>query len=90
MATRGSSSILWPSRWSKHLQAVTRGQGSFDHAKWEQVADQVDDWRLLLQIDSDDTIEAMWGDVGTIYWMARNEDLAFGRWENGMFNFQCS
>jgi len=28
-------------------------------------------WSLVLQVDSDDASEMMWGDVGALYWMAR-------------------
>lgn len=28
-------------------------------------------WTLLLQIDTDDELDMMWGDVGTLYWMTR-------------------
>ena len=64
--------------------------GNFDHAKWEASKDQVKDWRLILQIDSDDTLDLMWGDAGMLYWAARREDAAAGRWDRPAFNFQCS
>jgi len=31
-----------------------------------------------------------WGDLGRLYWAARQEDVDAGRWEAAMFNFQCS
>ncbi len=63
---------------------------NFDHGKWNRVKHQVAEWRLLLQIDSDDTLDVMWGDVGTLFWAARQADIDAGRWDAGMFNFQCS
>jgi uncharacterized protein YwqG len=63
--------------------------GGFDRERWLQLKPQAADWRLLLQIDSDETLDAMWGDAGTVWWMARRDDVAAGRWENGMWNFQC-
>jgi len=39
-------------------------------------------WRLLLQLDTDDDLGWMWGDVGRLYFTIRQEDLAardFGR-----------
>jgi hypothetical protein len=62
---------------------------SFDLKRWEAVKDQVADWRVVLQIDSDDDLGLMWGDVGTIYWAARRADIARGEWSGAMFNFQC-
>lgn len=32
-----------------------------------------DDWMLLLQLDSDDTAEFMWGDCGMLYYWIRNK-----------------
>lgn len=47
-------------------------------------------WHLLIQIDTDDSLGMMWGDGGTLYWMARRDDLAAGRLTNVLFTWQCS
>jgi uncharacterized protein YwqG len=64
--------------------------GDFDRARWEAAKSQVPDWRLILQIDSDDGLDVMWGDVGTLYWAARRDDARADRWDDAAFNFQCS
>src|SRR5438093_1519255 len=39
------------------------------------------EWRLLLQVDSDEVSGMMWGDVGRIYYWIRHEDLQKGFWD---------
>jgi uncharacterized protein YwqG len=72
------------------LAGCFAGAAKFDHTAWERARPQVAEWRILLQLDSDDTLEVMWGDAGTLWWAARHEDIAAGNWAAGMFNFQCS
>lgn len=48
------------------------------------------DWRLLLQIDSDDDAGMMWGDVGRIYYWMRRDDLAARAWDAAWLTLQCS
>jgi uncharacterized protein YwqG len=48
------------------------------------------DWRLLLQIDTDEEGPGwMWGDVGSIYFWIRKQDLALRNFENVWLVFQC-
>lgn len=44
-------------------------------------------WTTLVQIDSDD--DMLWGDVGTLYWLARYDDLAVGDLTRVSFTWQC-
>lgn len=62
----------------------------FNCKKWEKVKDQVRDWRLLLQIGSDDDLGIVWGDMGTIYFTIKYKELATGRFEDAWLIFQCS
>jgi uncharacterized protein YwqG len=48
------------------------------------------DWRLLLQIDTDDDAGIMWGDCGTIYYWIREEDLRAGAFDKCWLVLQCS
>jgi len=45
------------------------------------------DWRLLLQMDSDD--DAMWGDSGILYWWIRRQDLAARDVSRTWLGLQC-
>lgn len=55
-------------------------------AELEQGAD---DWLLLLQLDSDSSVEMMWGDVGRLYFWIRSEDLAARRFDRVWMSLQC-
>ena len=48
------------------------------------------DWILLLQLDTDDDTEMMWGDCGMLYFWIRKEDLVNGRFDKCWMILQCS
>jgi uncharacterized protein YwqG len=48
------------------------------------------DWRLLLQIDTDNDACMMWGDCGTIYYWIREEDLRARNFDKSWLILQCS
>ena len=47
------------------------------------------DWILLLQLDSDETAEFMWGDAGMLYYWIRKQDLAANRFDRVWMTMQC-
>jgi uncharacterized protein YwqG len=47
------------------------------------------DWRLLLQIDSDEDLEVMWGDCGRIYFWIREQDARKLDFRNAWLILQC-
>lgn len=47
------------------------------------------DWRLLLQLDSDDNLKWMWGDAGRLYFWIRQRDLAETDFSNVWCIEQC-
>jgi uncharacterized protein YwqG len=50
----------------------------------------VKDWQLLLQLDSDDNLDWMWGDAGVIYFWIRKQDLEKQDFSNVWCEMQCS
>jgi hypothetical protein len=46
-------------------------------------------WRPLLQVDSDDTSQMMWGDVGMLYWLRRTSGGDPRDLEPVSFTWQC-
>lgn len=47
----------------------------------KQLAESAKDWQLLLQMDSDDDLGVMWGDVGSIYFWIRADDAKQGHFD---------
>jgi uncharacterized protein YwqG len=47
------------------------------------------DWQLLAQIETDDTAGWMWGDVGTLYYVIRRQDIAELAFDRTWMIFQC-
>ncbi|MBU2663703.1 DUF1963 domain-containing protein [Actinoplanes bogorensis] len=52
--------------------------------------DEARRWTSLMQIDSDDDADMMWGDCGSLYWVMRPADIAAQRFEAAAFVTQCS
>jgi len=76
-------------------QLVTNGLYCGDDTGYEDpraaaLAPGAVEWRLLLQIDSDDQAGMMWGDLGRLYYWIRKEDLAAQAWDATWLILQCT
>ncbi len=61
-----------------------------EHPRFHKLAPGAADWRLLLQIDTDEEIGMMWGDCGMLYFFIRVEDLEAGNFDDVWMTLQCS
>ncbi|MBI5366872.1 MAG: DUF1963 domain-containing protein [Planctomycetes bacterium] len=65
------------------------GTKATDPAQRDRLLPGWRDWALLFQMDSDDDLGVMWGDVGMLYFWIRREDLAAARFEASWLVLQC-
>src|SRR5262249_45233376 len=67
-------------------QLVTNGlycgdPSGYHDPRAKELESGIDDWILLLQLDSDNTADLMWGDVGMLYFWIRKQDLEEQRFD---------
>ncbi len=75
-----TSDASWFASWR------SRGDG-----EWRTVTPttaEVHEWILLFQLDSDEEIGTMWGDVGTLFFLIKKEDLAMRAFERVWMELQ--
>lgn len=48
------------------------------------------DWELLLQVDSEERIGMMWGDLGRIYYLIRRDQLLGSQFDGAWLILQCT
>lgn len=62
----------------------------YNNPKAKELEPSAKDWRLLLQIDSSDETEMMWGDCGRLYFWIKKDDLKDKNFDKCWFSLQCS
>jgi uncharacterized protein YwqG len=65
------------------------GEDDFADPRARDLARDAGDWRLLLQVDTDEDAGWMWGDVGRLYFWIRKQDLAERRFDRTWTILQC-
>lgn len=60
-----------------------------DEQERAELAKGVEDWMLLLQLETDDVPGWMWGDMGTLYFWIRKQDLAARDFSNVWCILRC-
>lgn len=72
-----------------HYRLSTDLNAWFDDETVERLLPGAQDWRLLLQIDSDNELGMMWGDVGSLFFCIREDDLRQRRFDKTWVVLQC-
>jgi len=72
-------------------QTVTEGihLGGEGSKKHERMTSNAADWRLLLQLDTDNDAGMMWGDTGMLYFWIREQDARAGDFSRIWMILQC-
>ncbi|MCW5822378.1 MAG: DUF1963 domain-containing protein [Cyanobacteria bacterium TGS_CYA1] len=86
--------IVIQNEMEEECQLVTNGiycgDGTgYGSEKAKELQPGIKDWKLLLQIDSDENPGWMWGDVGRIYFWIREADLEALEFDKAWMIFQC-
>jgi uncharacterized protein YwqG len=75
-------------------ELVTNGlycgdETGYNDPKAKVLAQNANDWTLLLQIDSVDEADMMWGDLGQLYFWIKKEDLKNKKFDKSWLILQC-
>ena len=65
------------------------GREGYDEELAAKLKPGARNWVLLFQMDSDDNADMMWGDLGTLYFTIKKDDLAARRFDRVWFSWQC-
>jgi len=63
--------------------------GGYRDPRAAELGPGANDWQMLLQVETDDSAGWMWGDVGSLYYAIRRQDLADRRFDRTWMIFQC-
>lgn len=64
-------------------------QTGYQDSRVQELRHGADDWMLLLQLDSDDSADVMWGDCGRLYFWIKRTDLRQLRFDKVWMSLQC-
>jgi uncharacterized protein YwqG len=62
---------------------------AYTHSNIMRTPVNEDDYILLLQLDYDEALDFIWGDVGKVYFIIKKEDLKNGHFKDVLVTWQC-
>ena len=65
------------------------GPHGYEDPRAAALSDGARDWELLLQLDTDDDLGWMWGDVGRLYYTIKTDALVRGDFSRCWMHLQC-
>ena len=76
-------------------ELVTNGlycgdSSGYNNPRAKELEPNAKNWMLLLQIDSNEENEMMWGDVGRLYFWIKKDDMLNKNFDKSWFSLQCS
>jgi uncharacterized protein YwqG len=71
-------------------ESIRIGSYTYNDTRKKELEPGAADWELLLQIDSDDDSNMMWGDVGRIYFLMTSEQLKNKDFDAAWMILQCT
>jgi hypothetical protein len=86
---RDGSTTHWLLGSPEPIQGEMRSDCVRFHAAAYGVHTQAEEWRLLLQLDSDHRLGFLWGDCGRLYFWIRDTDLKLGHFAEVCTRLQC-
>ena len=72
------------------IQSGGHKLGGYPYFTQYDVRSEENEMMLLFQLDSDDAIEVMWGDVGVANFFIKKEDLEKRDFSNVLYNWDCT
>jgi uncharacterized protein YwqG len=73
------------------IQKIRESRGeNHSSAEMDYIKSETENWKFLLQIDTDDSLNVMWGDAAMLYTCIRKDRLAAKSFEKCITLMQCS
>jgi len=80
---------LWADIWRKRPGEDYFVETNRRFSELKRLKPDAANWELLLQIDSEEATQMMWGDMGRLYFLIQKEALAARRFDESWLVWDC-